>query len=126
MTKVLNEVLAANARYADDFGDKSELPIPGLIKTLETEAGIEPPPAKASATLTGDLIRRANVAVRKIKRGAEGTFIKATRTATFDRDQPDRIPQQTELLGSIWWPLVLTTNYDNFYEAAFAKLSCRE
>ena len=28
MTKVLNEVLAANARYADDFGDKSELPIP--------------------------------------------------------------------------------------------------
>jgi carbonic anhydrase len=28
MTKVLNEVLAANARYADDFGDKSELPMP--------------------------------------------------------------------------------------------------
>jgi carbonic anhydrase len=28
MTKVLNEVLAANARYAEDFGDRSELPIP--------------------------------------------------------------------------------------------------
>ena len=28
MTKILDEVLAANARYAENFGDKGNLPLP--------------------------------------------------------------------------------------------------
>jgi hypothetical protein len=28
MTKILDEVLAANAKYAEDFGDKGNLPLP--------------------------------------------------------------------------------------------------
>jgi len=28
MTKILDEVLAANAKYAENFGDKGSLPLP--------------------------------------------------------------------------------------------------
>ena len=28
MTKILDEVLAANAKYAENFGDKGNLPLP--------------------------------------------------------------------------------------------------
>ena len=35
--------------------------------------------------------------------------------------QSDPVPPQTAALASIWWPIILTTNYDNFYVRAFAE-----
>ena len=62
MTKVLNEVLAANARYADDFGDKSELPIPpGRRFAILTCMDARLDPAKFAGLAEGDahVIRNA-------------------------------------------------------------------
>ena len=62
MTKVLNEVLAANARYAGDFGDKSELPIPpGRRFAILTCMDARLDPAKFAGLAEGDahVIRNA-------------------------------------------------------------------
>ena len=62
MTKVLNEVLAANARYAGDFGDKSELPMPpGRRFAILTCMDARLDPAKFAGLAEGDahVIRNA-------------------------------------------------------------------
>ena len=60
--QVLNEVLAANARYEDDFGDKSELPIPpGRRFAILTCMDARLDPAKFAGLAEGDahVIRNA-------------------------------------------------------------------
>jgi carbonic anhydrase len=62
MTKVLNEVLAANARYADDFGERSELPMrPGRRFAILTCMDARLDPAKFAGLAEGDahVIRNA-------------------------------------------------------------------
>jgi hypothetical protein len=62
MTKVLNEVLAANERYADNFGDKSALPIPpGRRFAILTCMDARLDPAKFAGLAEGDahVIRNA-------------------------------------------------------------------
>jgi carbonic anhydrase len=62
MTKVLNEVLAANARYAGEFGAKSELPMPpGRRFAILTCMDARLDPAKFAGLAEGDahVIRNA-------------------------------------------------------------------
>jgi carbonic anhydrase len=62
MTKVLNEVLAANTRYADDFGDKGRLPMPpGRRFAILTCMDARLDPAKFAGLAEGDahVIRNA-------------------------------------------------------------------
>jgi len=62
MTKVLKEVLAANARYADDFGDRSKLPMPpGRRFAILTCMDARLDPAKFAGLAEGDahVIRNA-------------------------------------------------------------------
>jgi len=62
MTRVLKEVLAANARYLDDFGDKSELPMPpGRRFAILTCMDARLDPAKFAGLAEGDahVIRNA-------------------------------------------------------------------
>jgi carbonic anhydrase len=62
MTKVLKDVLAANARYADDFGDKSALPMPpGRRFAILTCMDARLDPAKFGGLAEGDahVIRNA-------------------------------------------------------------------
>jgi carbonic anhydrase len=62
MTKVLKEVLAANARYVDDFGDRSELPMPpGRRFAILTCMDARLDPAKFAGLAEGDahVIRNA-------------------------------------------------------------------
>ena len=62
MTKVLNEVLAANARYAGGFGDKSDLPMPpGRRFAVLTCMDARLDPAKFAGLAEGDahVIRNA-------------------------------------------------------------------
>jgi SIR2-like protein len=94
---------------------------PGLIGGLEREAGVssmglDPPTDKTPAP---ELIQRANRAVRRLRASEERAFADALRRALFTTTEP--APRQTLELASIWWPLVLTTNYDNLYVEAFAR-----
>jgi hypothetical protein len=68
-----------------------------------------------------ELIRRVIAATRRLKSGAGGEFEKAFESALFDPTHDGTLPKQTAALAAIWWPLVLTTNYDNFYVEAFSK-----
>ena len=59
--------------------------------------------------------------MRRLRSGAEGEFERALAKALFAESAATRgIPQQTLALAKIWWPLVVSTNYDNFFAAAFA------
>jgi SIR2-like protein len=92
---------------------------PEMIRRLEMRA-FEDRPARPTAKATpSELIERANSVVRALKAGTPGTFEQAMRRAVIA--QPNRIPKPTRTLARIWWPLVLTTNYDNCYLAAFVQ-----
>ena len=99
---------------------------PTFIKKLETATGqseLSPRKSDKSRSPSPDeLIRRANSAVRTLKRGERGAFAKALRESVLaDKSGAKLIPLQTQALARIWWPLMLSTNYDNCYAAAFHK-----
>ncbi len=99
---------------------------PTFIKKLETATGqSELSPRKNDKRRSpspDELIRRANSAVRTLKRGERGAFAKALRESVLaDKSDAKLIPLQTQALARIWWPLMLSTNYDNCYAAAFHK-----
>lgn len=88
----------------------------GLIGALERSAEIE---ELSSPNDPHDLIRRANAAVRKLRHRSPERFPEWVRQALDNgRDDP---PAQTQALALLPWPLVLTTNYDDCYVAAFEK-----
>lgn len=94
---------------------------PKLVSNLEELAGIG-----SRAELDNSpaaLTRRANRAVRVLRR-AKSAFPGAVASA-LEGSGTD-IPPQTIALSQIWWPLVLTTNYDDLYEnAASASVGAR-
>lgn len=91
-----------------------------MVGGLEKGAGIDLSPPTI-LTRTDELIRRANRAVRTLWAGTKGKFAHEFRQALFLSTEP--VPLQMRALASIWWPLVLTTNYDDFYVKAFAEAS---
>jgi hypothetical protein len=93
---------------------------PDLIQCLEAEAGA---PLAAGAGVkppADELIRRANEVTRRLRSGRPGEFERALGRSLFHPNPGCDIPSQTVALARIWWPLVLTTNYDNFFVDAFA------
>jgi hypothetical protein len=92
---------------------------PSLIRGLESAAQIRDQPPLTRNTKPEKLIQRANRAVRMLRSGATGEFEAALCDALFV--SRDSLPEQTVALARIWWPLVLSTNYDNFYVQAFAQ-----
>ena len=91
-----------------------------FIRQLEDAGGCAEAAAIESDTPRDVLIRRANKAVRTLKRGEAGAFAKAVRAGLLTAGTDPRvIPPQTRSLARLSWPLVLTTNYDNCYAAAF-------
>jgi hypothetical protein len=95
---------------------------PAFIEGLEKASDIPGPPLDAD-TPREVLVRRANLAVRKLKRAAPGKFAAAVRESLLAKpgEEPAPLPQ-TDALARLSWPLVLTTNYDNCYAAAFRRL----
>jgi hypothetical protein len=92
---------------------------PSLIKRLEEVARIQELPPIDKETKSEDLIRRADRAVRKLRSGAANEFGDAFRKSLFS--EIASVPEQTSALAEIWWPLVLSTNYDDYYVKAFAS-----
>jgi hypothetical protein len=93
---------------------------PTFIASLEVSAGLHGLPALDGSTTREVLVRRANNAVRTLKRSVPGVFAKAVRAALLSNEPntPLVSPQMRSLTG-IWWPLALSTNYDNCYAAGF-------
>jgi SIR2-like domain len=92
---------------------------PGLVHALEQAVTGPTTPAIPASTDPAEMIRRGNTAVRSLKSRDRDTFVRAMSTALLDRGGD--IPAQTRALARIWWPLVVTTNYDNYYAAAFRE-----
>lgn len=88
----------------------------GLIEELERQSGVQP---GEGAVGPADLVRRANRAVRILKRKNRDDFPRALRHALYP--SPMQPPPQTEALARIWWPLVLTTNYDDLFAQAYRR-----
>jgi hypothetical protein len=93
---------------------------PTFVGTLETatgESGLSP---LDSTTPRDVLIRRANRAVRTLKRREPGAFAQAIRASLISKEPgTEAVPPQTRALARIWWPLLLSTNYDNCFAAAY-------
>jgi hypothetical protein len=93
-----------------------------FVKNLEGAAAADGEPERPRGDSSADLVRRANAAVRKLQARKPGAFLAAVkRAAVGGGDQGPQIPPQTQALAELWWPLVLTTNYDNVFEEAFAR-----
>lgn len=89
-----------------------------LIIGLEEAAGI-PPSTRDEDNRPEGLVRRANKATRKLRLADEKNFYDTARRlmgpVVFDP------PRQTVALARLWWPLVLSTNYDNLFVAAHRR-----
>lgn len=93
---------------------------PTFVEALETATGHSKTPRLHSRTARDVLIRRANDAVRILKGGEPGAFARAVRTGLLSPEaDATAVPPQTRSLARLWWPLVLSTNYDNCYATAF-------
>lgn len=66
-----------------------------------------------------EIVRRANRAVRKLKASGTEAFEIALRASLAGANK--LLPPQTQALARLWWPLVLSTNYDSFYAQAFHR-----
>jgi len=89
-----------------------------LIVGLEAAAGIEPSTRDEDNRPEG-LVRRANKATRKLRLASEANFYDVARRLMGPF--PCEPPPQTEALARLWWPLVLSTNYDNLFVIAHRR-----
>lgn len=79
-------------------------------------------PASDDPVATPDqLVRRANSAMQRL-RFREEPMHEAVRDVLYVSSHGNgqaKPPEQTKALAGIWWPLVLTTNYDHLFEHAY-------
>jgi hypothetical protein len=122
--QVLPRLVAAyeRGRLVPFVGSGMSMPIArswkGLITGLEEATGIEPSKTDEDNKPEG-LVRRANKATRKLRLADGAQFYAVVRSLMGDaRSDP---PPQTLALARLWWPLVLTTNYDNLYVVAHRR-----
>ena len=66
-----------------------------------------------------DLIRRADTAMRNLR--LRGGVARAVRRTLYENVGQGEVPQQTEVLAKLFWPLVCTTNYDDLYLKGVSK-----
>jgi hypothetical protein len=89
---------------------------PDFVAKLERAAGV----SSQDSTISGDaLIRRSARAVRKLRN--ESSLADAVRTAIYAESDRFKPPKATTALANIWWPLVVTTNYDSLFIDAWNK-----
>jgi hypothetical protein len=81
-----------------------------FIQHLEVEARIQP----GFGTAPSQLIQRAARAVRQLPRHDYQQFTGSIRQALVSKELAP-IPPGAQALARIWWPLVITTNYDDWF-----------
>lgn len=82
----------------------------GFVTRLEDQAGILPD------RFTSDPVERAARAVRRIRHDPGRDIAEVVRSVLVA--DPQEPPPQIKELARLHWPLVLSTNYDDFYPAA--------
>ena len=82
-----------------------------FVSQLCSYADLSRVPAPDAAA--GDLIRLADRAVQVLLNHSDEALQKGVREALKGVDYPS-VPVQTQLLTQVYWPLVLTTNYDDW------------
>jgi hypothetical protein len=89
-----------------------------LLEKLERKAGI----SIGAGTMTdpAEIIQRAHSVVRRLRSLGGDRYLKELRRGLGYKRRVAP-PVQTRALATIWWPLVLTTNYDNCFVAAYSK-----
>jgi hypothetical protein len=91
-----------------------------FVRELEAEAGPGRGRRKRrKRAAPEEIIRRANHSVRRLKSVSHGRFVEALRRSLARGSSA--VPRQTLALARLWWPLVLSTNYDNCFAAAFDR-----
>jgi hypothetical protein len=95
----------------------------GFIERLEIQCGIVRP--EGTGNDGANLIRRAAAAVHKLRNIGPNALADNVRVALYG-ERTHASTEATSALSEIWWPLVLTTNYDSiFLEAANARWAGR-
>ncbi len=95
-----------------------------FIIGLENQAFCENSTQRGKHNSSTELIRRANKAVRHLQLSGSLSLPKAVSSALKGKF-PGEVPAQTEALARFYWPLVLTTNYDDvFYKAWNKSYNC--
>ena len=98
-----------------------------FVANLEQQAGItagtSPESSGAMTSSTSSLIQRAGRAVRKLRLDRMPPLDDAIRAALRAAPCPDwpEWPPGAHALAQIWWPLVITTNYDDWFYAAWNR-----
>lgn len=81
----------------------------GFVAELENAAKV--------SSSTDDTVRRAHHATRALGRRSENALLDAVRNALYKSDP--KATDATRQLASVWWPLVLSTNYDDLFFRAY-------
>lgn len=90
-----------------------------LVEQIEKRAGTKSQPVPGESKSEG-LIRRGGEAVRALRRKQEGVS-RAVANAIYANSAAGKgwkPTEQSEALAAIRWPLVLSTNYEDFFHAA--------
>ncbi|WP_461189939.1 hypothetical protein [Arthrobacter sp. Z4-13] len=97
---------------------------PGMIKALEAAAGTagSASDAQRSGWNELDYARRAAQALAQLRLG-HGEMVADSVSKALLEHGPAAPPPQTHALASLYWPLVLTTNYDDLYPAAVHEMA---
>ena len=91
-----------------------------FVERLELAVGADADRAAGAPSDSESLIRRANVASRALRLRNPDGFAEVVEGALgVPRSDP---PPQTVALARLWWPLVMTTNYDNCFVTAQRRL----
>jgi hypothetical protein len=72
----------------------------------------------------GDLIFRANAAIRKLSLGTPVALRNAIRSSLYGAEATDQSvgdAPQTVALAALWWPMVVSSNYDDLFVRAYAQ-----
>lgn len=92
----------------------------GFVEGLERQAFESGRGAPGTGSDSEALIRRANGAVRQLRLRGEPPFAVAVSQALKVDPPPEApVPAQTRALAKLYWPLVLTSNYDGIFLKAW-------
>jgi hypothetical protein len=89
-----------------------------FVEELSQKAGIAF--EAGDKTLPDALVMQANKAVARLRALGTEALTGSVREALFTGST--EVPPQTQALARLWWPIALTTNYDDCFVAAFQKI----
>jgi hypothetical protein len=93
---------------------------PAFIENLSKRTDIKID--DASTLTSSELIQASEKIINQLQRGKSSSYVRAIKNSLGykSNSEPETSPN-CEALSNIWWPLVLTTNYDRMFVEAYEK-----